>query len=289
MHKELREYSMKPLKNIVFLIFCLLLYSCDDSGGGSGSSSSSGSSTFCETGQVVGGQCQSRDDVGGSTGLSLLSSNVSSGQTVDQDIIFSFTFSEPLADYSVISNSALPGQSNTVILKDSQSGEEIGLIVHVDGPHVTISPFVPLDGGRVYHLTFKKDIEDINGEKLEEDIFISFGTNNSIDYGVAGDTVVSWEMVHNPSAPVSHFILLYGSFSSVASGQQDMNFEWPHQKILKPSGLRDDLEGTRSYHSRMDNSELPGIIPGIENYFVMQACNAHGCSPYSEEVSKYFD
>lgn len=276
---------MKPLKFLSFAVLSVFLSSCVDGGGDSGGSSSN----FCETGQVSGGSCPSGGNRDTSNGPILVSSNINSGDTVDQNIEINLNFSEAIASYSVVHNSSLPGQSNSLSLKDSQSGEEIGVDVYLDGTQMRIRPYVPLEGGRVYHLSLSDEIVDINGQTLEDGAFIAFDTKNNLNYGTSGETVLSWTQEHEERAPVSHYVLSYGAYSSIISDNQDFNFEWPHQKILRPSGLDDAPVGMRSYHVTIDNEDLPGTISGVYNYFVMQACNENYCSRFSNEANKYLD
>lgn len=201
---------------------------------------------------------------------------------------------EEIADYSVVHNSALPGQGNTVILKNTLSGEEMLIDVQVQGNELLINPSLPLEGSTEYSIELTSGIESVNGENLEGGHKIYFETQTTQGSSVAGETVVSWTAEHETSRPISHFILYYGSEDaevqdSTGEKRIDPSHDWENERVIRPEGLGPEVEGQRSYHVEFNNNDLPGLIPGTYNYFSMKACNGDACSPHSNQAEKYMD
>lgn len=277
------------LIQILGLFAGLLLMTGCPSGGDENSSSSN---------PVCGANAQSCPGRGGTDHRTQFSVTGSVPENLEKNIPvegpYGVFLGEEIADYSVLHNSALPGQENTVILRNTLSGEEMLIDVQVQGNELLIHPTLPLEGSTEYSLEMTPGLESINGESLETAHKIYFETQTTQGSSIAGETVVSWSAEHEKNRPIDHFILYYGTEDAQTvntSGEKKVSPEhnWANKRVIRPKSLDPELEGQRAYHVEFNNHDLPGLIPGTYNYFSMKACNGDACSDFSNQAEKYLD
>lgn len=275
------------MKLILLALSLVIVSSCNDSGGGSSDN------PVCNSG-VVGESC-SLNPESDTTEFKITGSLPEAYEkNVPVEGPFAFFLGDDVEEFSIVHNSMLPGQDNTLKLINSLTEEEVLVDVQVNGNEILITPSVPLEGSTEYTFELTDDVQSSNGEKLTggHKIFVETETTNGSS--VAGETVLSWTAQHEKNKPVTHFVLYYGADSANkmnSSGEEqiDPSFDWDQERIIRPKELNPELEGQRAYHAEFNNNDLPGVIPGTYNYFSMRACNEYGCSPYSKQVDKYFD
>lgn len=272
------------------IMMLLLLFTLISCGGGGGSSDNSGS------GNSNGNPVTNPTPIPTQT-LDYLSNNFSGlSDSVPLAFHFQLNFSSSINGLSVVNNSILQGLNDTVIVRDSITGEKQLITVLVSGPTLNIHPDMELTGSREFTIEITTELLNEYGNHLDQNLSLRFTTEATEDITPGDAVALSWTQFHDLSSPVTHFILHYGGFSGMIlnnDNSQSMNHDhvYEEQLIIRSESLNPNLEGTRLYGASLERDQLPGLYDGTYNYFNMNTCSgSSNCSIYSaKEASRYIE